>query len=111
MKNQIVALWIAGAFALASTTANAALDDAKAQELLKSGGCAVCHTVDKKRMGPSFKDVAEKRKGQKDAVAVLEKRVRDGSKGEYGQMAMPPSPASKISDADLHDLMVWVLTK
>ena len=109
MKIRIAALGIAPTLMLAVTAAGAALDDAKAQELLKRGGCAICHSVDKKGIGPAFKDVAQKRKG--DAIATLEKAVRSGSKGAYGSIAMPPSSQDKISDTDLRELIGWILTK
>ena len=109
MRIRIAALGIAATLTLAATAAGAALDDAKAQEFLKKGGCAICHSVDKKGIGPSFRDVARKRKG--DAVATLEKSVRSGSKGAYGSIAMPPSSQDKISDADLRELIAWILTK
>lgn len=111
MKLQIAVLGIAAMPMLAATAANAALDDAKAQELLKKGGCAACHSIDKKGIGPAFKDVALKRKGEKDAMATLEKAIRGGSKGAYGSMPMPPNAADKISDADLHELIEWILKK
>ena len=111
MRKQFVAAGIAAAMALASTAARAALDDAAAQDLMKKAGCAACHTVDKKLVGPSYKDVALKRKASPDAAALLEKKVREGSKGEYGAIPMPPNPTSKISDADLHELVQWLLTK
>jgi cytochrome c len=101
----------AAAMALFSSGANAGLDDAKAQELMKKGGCNACHNVDKKIIGPAFKDVALKHKGQADAVATLEKVVRTGSKGTYGAMPMPPVPAAKLGDGELHELVEWVLTK
>ncbi len=108
MQNRIAALGIAGLLTLAATPADA-LDDAKAQALLTKGGCALCHSVDKKGMGPAFKDVAQKRKGQ--AAATLEKAVRTGSKGSYGSIQMPPSAQDKISDADLHELVEWILKR
>jgi cytochrome c len=111
MKIGIASVAVSGALALAATAAHAALDDAKAQELMKKGGCAACHSVDKKIVGPAYKDVAQKRKGQKDALATLEKAVRSGSNGAYGQIPMPPNPKEKISDADLHQLVEWVLSK
>jgi len=115
MKVLIATLAAAGMLTLLltlfATGANAALDDAKAQDLLTKGGCAVCHSVDKKIVGPAYKDVAAKRKGEKDAIATLEKSVRNGSVGTYGTMPMPPNPQGKISDAELHDLIEWVLTK
>ena len=109
MKIQIATLGIAGLLMLAASPAGATLDDAKAQELLKKGGCTVCHSVDKKGMGPAFKDVAQKRKGE--ASATLEKAVRSGSKGTYGSIPMPPSLHDKISDAELHELIEWILKR
>jgi cytochrome c len=111
MNVGIAALGVAGMLMMGSSSANAALDDAKAQELMKTAGCIACHSVDKKLVGPSYKDVALKRKATPDAAAMLEKKVREGGKGEYGAIPMPPNPAAKISDADLHELVQWVLTK
>lgn len=111
MKLGTVVLGMASMLMLGATTVHAALDDAKALDTMKKGGCTACHSVDKKILGPAYKDVAAKRKGEADAVATLEKSVRGGSKGVYGPMPMPPNPQAKISDADLHELLEWVLTK
>ena len=94
---------------LFSASASAALDDAAAMALIKKSGCAACHKVDKKLVGPSFNDVAAKRKGSDPAALV--KTVRDGSMGVYGPTKMPPNPVAKIADADLNDLVTWILTK
>ena len=111
MKIRIAALSVAGALVLMSTGASAAMDDKKATELLNKGGCMACHTVDKKLVGPSFKEIAKKHKGQKDVVAAISKKVRDGGAGAYGQIPMPPNPKDKINDADLKALVDWVLSK
>jgi cytochrome c len=102
---------VAGMLGTFSAGAHAGIDDAKAQALMKQGGCTTCHSIDKKSMGPAFKDVAQKRKGQAEAIAGMEKSVRSGSKGVYGAMPMPAVSAAKLGDADLHDLLEWVLTK
>lgn len=109
MKIRTAVLGFAAVAMLAATAANAGLDDGKAQELLKKGGCALCHSLEKKGIGPAFKDVAQKRKGE--ATGTLEKAVRSGTKGSYGSISMPPSPEDKISDADLHELIEWILKK
>ena len=96
---------------LISASANAALDDAGAQAILKKSGCASCHGIDKKIVGPAYSAVAAKHKGAADAATVTMASVRAGSKGLYGPMAMPPNPEAKISDADLHELVDWILTK
>jgi cytochrome c len=111
MKVQIAAAACGCVLALVLTPARAAIDDAKGAALLKSGGCVTCHSVEKKLVGPAFKDVAAKHKGDPDAVAKLAKIVRAGGKGVYGPVPMPPNPVGKISDADLHDVLEWVLTK
>lgn len=112
MKNNTAALCIfAATLALATTAASAALDDATALESMKKGGCNACHTIERKVVGPSYKEVAQKRKSDAGAVASLEKKVREGGKGEYGTIPMPPNPAAKISDAEIHELVAWILTK
>jgi cytochrome c551/c552 len=111
MKTQIAALGIGGLLALGAGSASAAFDDAKAADVMKAGGCSTCHAVDKKLIGPGYSEVSQKHKGDADAVAKLEKSVRSGSKDQYGKIPMPPTPASKVSDADLHDLLTWILSK
>jgi len=96
---------------LVVTAANAAADDAKAKDLLKTGGCSACHALDKKVVGPAFKDIAAKHKGEAGAADAMAKSVRAGSKGVYGPVPMPAVAAAKIGDADLHDLLEWVLAK
>ena len=72
-----------------------AVDDAMAK-----AGCTACHAKDKKIIGPAFKDIAVKYKGQ-DVVAKLMDKVRKGGSGVYGPVPMAPNPPDKISDSDL----------
>ena len=60
-------------------------------------------------MGPSFKDIAAKYKGQGDAVAKLSDKVRKGGSGVWGPIPMPPNPDTKIGDADLKEMLAWIL--
>lgn len=84
-------------------------DDAKkAQALASSNGCMACHAVDTKLVGPSYKDVAAKYHGNKNAEALLMKKVKDGGSGVWGSIPMPPHPG--ISGADLKTLVDWVLS-
>lgn len=86
----------ATALALAAGPALAAsVDDA-----MTKAGCMACHTKDKKLVGPSFKEIAAKYKGQ-DVVAKLMDKVRKGGAGTFGPVPMAPNGADKISDADL----------
>lgn len=111
MKSSIAAAMLAGAALLMSSLAHAAIDDAKGKELMKKGGCGACHAVKSKVVGPAYKDVAEKRKAEPDAIDKLAAAVRKGSKGTYGPIPMPPTGADRISDAELHDLIEWILSK
>ena len=71
------------------------------EPILKKANCLTCHTVDKKLVGPSYKEVSAKHKGQADAVAKLMDKVRKGGAGVYGPVPMAPNPPDKINDADL----------
>jgi len=98
----------AAAALLATGTAQAALDNAAAEAMMKKDGCAACHAIDKKLVGPAYVDVAAKYKGDKDAVAKLTKKVKEGGSGVWGQIPMPPNAATPT--ADVTDLVTWILT-
>ena len=79
------------------------------QAAAQKAGCLACHSVDKKLVGPAFKDVAAKYQGQADAVAKLTDKVRKGGAGVWGQIPMPPNPEAKINDAELKTVVEWIL--
>ena len=106
MKLALIAF--AGAALLTAGTAHAALDNAAAEAMMKKDGCAACHAIDKKLVGPAYVDVAAKYKGDKDAVAKLTKKVKEGGSGVWGQIPMPPNAATPT--ADVTDLVTWILT-
>ena len=111
MRRSLAILAGTAALALAGAASAQALDDKKADELMKKAGCNACHTVDKKMVGPSYKDVAAKNKGKADAAQAMADKVRKGGAGVYGQVPMPPNAPDKITDADLKLLVAWILTK
>ena len=84
----------------------AALADGDAA--LTKGGCMACHAKDKKVVGPAFKDIAAKYKGQ-DASAQLFDKVRKGGSGVYGPIPMSPNGPDKISDPDLKEAIATIL--
>lgn len=96
-------LMLAAALGLALPAAQASVE-----ETMTKAGCMACHAKDRKLVGPSFKDVAAKYKGQ-DAVDALAQKVRAGGKGVYGPIPMPPTGPDKISDGDLKQALAWVL--
>lgn len=106
MKHIFFAL-IAGAGLVAASGAQAA--DAKAAEdLMKKNACTACHAVDKKMVGPSYKEVASKYRGQKDAEVKLVDKVKKGGVGVWGQVPMPPNAAVKDDEVKL--LVQWILS-
>ena len=90
-------------------TAFAAQASPETEAAMNKAGCMACHTKDKKLVGPSFKDIAAKYKGQADAVAKLSEKVRKGGSGVFGPVPMAPNPPDKISDADLKAAIEQIL--
>ena len=78
------------------------------EKLAQSTGCITCHGVDKKVIGPGFKEVASKYAGNKGAEADLIKKVKAGSKGVWGDIPMPPN--AHVKDEDIKTLVHWILT-
>ena len=76
------------------------------EALAKKHNCLACHTVDKKSVGPAYKDIAKKYKGQ-SVAAKLEEKVKKGGQGAWGPVPMPPNPA--VPDADIKTLVDWIL--
>ncbi|MEX3843171.1 c-type cytochrome [Paraburkholderia sp. BR10882] len=96
---------VAGAgLGLASPAVAAVADGVK---VAQANACMGCHAVDRKLVGPSFKDVAAKYKGDAGAQGKLEKKVRDGGAGVWGAIPMPSHPG--MSAGDIHSVVAWVL--
>jgi cytochrome c551/c552 len=76
--------------------------------MLAKYGCVACHTVDKKVVGPTFKDVAAKYHSQTGAAAYLAMQVKNGSAGVWGMIPMPPH--SDVPNTDLDAIIAWILT-
>ena len=79
------------------------------QALATSKNCMACHAVDKKLVGPSYKDVAAKYAGQKDAVEKLAVKIIKGGSGVWGPTPMPPN--AQNNEADAKKLATWVMTQ
>jgi cytochrome c len=89
--------------ALASLSAPALADEA----LAKSKNCMACHAVDKKLVGPAYKDIAAKYAGNAQAVNMLAGKIQKGGSGVWGAIPMPANP--QVNDADAKKLATWVL--
>jgi len=84
-----------------------AQEDKDILDLLKASGCMTCHAVDEKVVGPSFQAIAAKYAGQSDAVDSLVQSVRNGSRGKWGRVPMPPH--SSLSADDLKTMAAWTM--
>ncbi|AVR95590.1 c-type cytochrome [Pseudoduganella armeniaca] len=102
---QVVA---ASLLALVASVAASAAHAATPEELAKSKNCMACHAVATKLVGPAYKDVAAKYKGQKDAEDKLVQKVMKGGAGVWGPVPMPPNA---VSDAEAHTLVKWILAQ
>jgi cytochrome c len=78
-------------------------------KLAQDKACLACHTVDKKVVGPAYKEVAAKYKGDKGAEAKLVKKVLAGGVGVWGQIPMPPNAGVKEDEAKI--LVKWILSQ
>jgi cytochrome c len=76
--------------------------------LAKSKNCMACHAVDKKMVGPAYKDVAAKYAGQKDAVDKLAVKIMKGSSGVWGPVPMPAN--AQVKEAEAKTFAAWVLS-
>jgi cytochrome c len=76
--------------------------------LATSKNCMACHAVDKKLVGPAYKDVAAKYAGQKDAVDKLSVKIMKGGSGVWGPVPMPAN--TQVNEAEAKKLAAWVLT-
>ncbi len=101
MKLFVVAAAAIGLFATAPAFAS--------PELAKAKNCLACHTVDKKLVGPAYKEVAAKYAGQKDAADMLAAKIQKGGTGVWGKVPMPPNP--QVNAEEAKTLATWVLSQ
>jgi cytochrome c len=101
MKSLLAFAALAGAM-LSATPAFAQLD------LAQKKNCMACHAIDKKVVGPAYKDVAAKYAGQKDAADKLADKIMKGGSGVWGPVPMPAN--TQVSAAEAKQLAQWVLT-
>lgn len=101
MKSLLSLIFAASAVVAGPAFANA--------ELAQKKNCMACHAVDKKLVGPAYKDVSAKYAGQKDAADKLAAKVIKGGAGVWGPVPMPANPA--VSEAEAKQLVQWILSQ
>lgn len=82
---------------------------ADGKALAKANNCLLCHAVENKVMGPAYKDVSTKYKGDASAKSKLVAKVKSGGAGVWGNIPMPPN-SPQVSDADIEAIVDWILT-
>ena len=95
------------ALLVAATTSLTALPAMADPALAASKNCMACHAVDRKLVGPSYKDVAKKYAGQAGAADKLAAKIMKGGAGVWGAVPMPSNP--QVNEADAKKLAAWVL--
>jgi cytochrome c len=78
------------------------------QALATAKNCMACHAVDKKLVGPAYKEVAAKYAGQAGAADKLAQKIMKGGSGVWGPVPMPAN--SQVNEAEAKKLAAWVLT-
>lgn len=101
----VTSVTVLAAFA---ATALCALPARANPQLAQAKNCMACHAVDKKVIGPSYKEVAAKYAGQGDAAAQLTQKVMKGGAGVWGAVPMPANP--QVSEAEARTLVQWILS-
>lgn len=84
-------------------------DESDGEKLIKANDCVSCHAVDRRIVGPSYREIAKKYADQSDAVTQLTKRVREGGAGSWGTIPMTAHP--DLTDAQLKDMISWILSQ
>jgi len=92
---------------ISASVASAALADAGTDLLTKNNCMPACHAIDKKVVGPAYKDVANKYRGDNSAAAKLQTKVKNGGAGVWGPVPSPPN--SQVSDADIKAMVAYIL--
>lgn len=105
MRNQSLSKLLLLA-ALGFTAQSAFADGAS---LAQKGTCLMCHNVEKRNVGPAFKDVSAAYKNQADAEDYLVNKIKKGGRGKWGVLPMPPNEG-KLTDDEFREVVRWIRT-
>lgn len=106
MKIKYLALCLPFVFATNIAKAEAPTYE-QVSEILQKNACLACHQVDTKVIGPAYKEVAEKYKGDAANAELLAKHIKEGSQNVWGAIPMPPN--TNITDEDLSIVVDWLM--
>jgi len=106
MKITLIGFVLSLGFA-SSAVCTAAVNAGNAAQLASKYNCQACHAMDKKVVGPGYKEIAKKYAGDKAALEKLEHKVKNGGSGVWGAIPMPPN---NVPDADIKTIVEWILS-
>ena len=78
------------------------------KQLAQESGCLACHSVKTKVLGPSYQDVSKKYNSDKTSKSMLVKKIKNGGKGNWGNIPMPPHP--QLKEKDIEKIVTWILS-
>ena len=107
MKKILIAVAALAPMLAGSVSSANAADEAKAKQLAQKYNCLACHAVDKKLVGPSYKEIAKKYQGDGGAEAKLVSKVKSGGGGVWGSIPMPPN---NVPEGDIKTMVEWILS-
>jgi cytochrome c len=94
--------------AVSASAEAASSEEPRGEHLVKANDCTSCHAVDRKVVGPAYRDVATKYRGQPNAVEKLAQKIGQGGSGDWGQVPMTPHPG--LTTAQLKQMVAWILS-
>jgi cytochrome c len=94
---------------VAASAEKASSQESPGEKLIKANDCTSCHAVDVRVVGPAYRDVAKKYRGQANAVQKLSQKIKQGGYGDWGQVPMKPHPA--LTNAQLRQMVMWILSQ
>ena len=94
---------------VAASVEKASSQESPGEKLIKANDCASCHAVDVRVVGPAYRDVAKKYRGEPNAVQKLSQKIKQGGYGDWGQVPMKPHPA--LTTAQLRQMVTWILSQ
>jgi cytochrome c len=107
MRKQMKRMFVAATILAACFSARADVDAKKALSIANRSDCLSCHAVASKVIGPAYRDVAKKYKGDQNAAEALLQKVKNGGSGVWGKFPMPAHP--NVADGDLKTVIDWIL--
>jgi cytochrome c len=94
---------------VAASAGKASSKESPGEKLVHANDCDSCHAVDRREVGPGYRDVAKKYRGQPNAMQKLSQKIKQGGFGNWGQVPMKPHP--ELTAVQLREMVAWILSQ